>query len=163
MTLPATGSISLNQVNTELGYAATGTVSLGTTAVRNLAGAGSGAVSMSQLRGKSAYTPMTVVGYDVSDTDIASGTQYTGNWYPAVAVTAGGNGGFIYQWSFINNPNAFTLVVNNAATAQVSHTVTKFGFTGSCALNCRVTDNSGNFVDRTVNVTIDITGSGTTV
>lgn len=157
MTLPATGAISLSQVSVELGGAAGSVRSLGETAVRNLAGVPSGAISMSSLRGKSAYTPMTVVGYDVYDNDLATGTQYTDNWYPSVAVTAGGSGGFTYLWTFISNPNSFTLNVNNAATGRVSHVVSKFGFTGSCTLNCRVTDSTGAFVDRTVYVTVEIT------
>lgn len=156
MTLP-TGAISLSQVNAELSQAATAPISLGQTHVRNLAGVPSGPISMSNLRGKSAYTPMTVVGYDVYDNDYATGTQYTDNWYPQVAVTAGGVPGFTYLWTFISNPNSFTLVTNNIATGRVSHLVSKFGFTGSCTLNCRVTDGSGNYVDRTVTVTVTVT------
>lgn len=52
MTLP-TGTISMSQVNTELGYASTATISLNDAAVRSLAGVPSGAISMSNLQGKS--------------------------------------------------------------------------------------------------------------
>ncbi len=55
MTLP-TGTISMSQVNTELGRSATATISLGESAVRTLAGVPSGAISMDNLRGKSAVT-----------------------------------------------------------------------------------------------------------
>ena len=44
----------MSQVRTELG--SSGAISLGSTAVRNLAGVSSGAIAMSQLRGKSALT-----------------------------------------------------------------------------------------------------------
>ena len=52
MALP-TGTISMSQVNTELGRSSTATISLGETAVRTLAGVASGAISMDNLRGKS--------------------------------------------------------------------------------------------------------------
>ena len=53
MALPSSGSISLNQVNVELKKSATAKISLGDTAVRELAEKTSGTISMSDLRGKS--------------------------------------------------------------------------------------------------------------
>lgn len=53
MTLPSSGAISLSQVNTELGYSSTATISLNDSAVRSLAGVSSGTISMSNLYGKS--------------------------------------------------------------------------------------------------------------
>lgn len=51
MTLPASGAITMNQVAVELGISATG-ISLNLASVRTLAGRASGAISMSDLRGK---------------------------------------------------------------------------------------------------------------
>lgn len=54
MPLPSTGAISMAQVRTELGLS--GAISLGQSQVRGLAQVASGAVSLSNLRGKSNHT-----------------------------------------------------------------------------------------------------------
>lgn len=57
MTLPsAPNSISMSQVNTELGRSSTASINLNESAVRTLAGVASGAISMDNLRGKSSFT-----------------------------------------------------------------------------------------------------------
>ncbi len=53
MALP-TGTITMNDVNIELGRSSGGTISLNDSDVRNLAGRPSGTISMDDLRGKSA-------------------------------------------------------------------------------------------------------------
>lgn len=64
MSLPTTGPISLGQVNTELKRPATQTISLNDGQVRQLAGRPSGAISMSDLRGKSFTKSVNVVVFD---------------------------------------------------------------------------------------------------
>jgi hypothetical protein len=62
MTLPASGSINMNQVNVELGNAGTTAISLGQSTVRALAGIPSGAISLNSLHGKSSYKYGTPLG-----------------------------------------------------------------------------------------------------
>lgn len=69
MSLPTTGPISLGQVNTELKRPATQTISLNDGQVRQLAGRPSGAISMSDLRGKSFTAPVNVVVFDQEISD----------------------------------------------------------------------------------------------
>lgn len=56
MALPASGTISLANVNVELGLSSTATISLNQANVRSLAGIASGTISMSDLLGKSNVT-----------------------------------------------------------------------------------------------------------
>ena len=58
MTTP-TGTISLSNVNVELGKASTTNITMNNADVRTLAGKASGAISMSDLRGKSSNTVAT--------------------------------------------------------------------------------------------------------
>ena len=53
MTLPASGAISLSNVNVELALSSTALISLNVTAVRSLFAVPSGAISMSDGYGKS--------------------------------------------------------------------------------------------------------------
>jgi hypothetical protein len=53
MTLPASGAISLSQVNTELGLSSSATITMNDTAVRTLFGQASGTVDMNTGHGKS--------------------------------------------------------------------------------------------------------------
>ena len=63
MTLQSSGAISLSNVNVELGRSSTAQISLGETAVRNLAGVASGAISLSNLYGKSSVTVQLASAY----------------------------------------------------------------------------------------------------
>lgn len=65
MTTP-TGTITMADVNVELGLPSTTLISLNDTAVRNLAGIPSGTISMNDLRGKSNALPYVAVGTSVA-------------------------------------------------------------------------------------------------
>jgi hypothetical protein len=66
MALPASGAISLNQVNVELGNAGTASINMGSAAVRGLFGVASGAISMSNGYGKSSQFAFTISSNQVS-------------------------------------------------------------------------------------------------
>ena len=59
MTLPASGQISFNAINTELRVPATSTASLNQASYRTLAGVPSGAISLSNFYGKSHRIPLS--------------------------------------------------------------------------------------------------------
>lgn len=81
MTLQSSGAISLANVNTELGRSSTASISLGETAVRNLAGVASGAIALSNLYGKSNSPSNTISlsNYQVNSygTDVSANSSYT--------------------------------------------------------------------------------------
>jgi len=55
MTLPVSGTITLAQVNTELGNASTANINLNQASVRSLFGKASGVISLNDGHGKSSY------------------------------------------------------------------------------------------------------------
>ena len=99
MALPSSGSISLGQVNVELGKSSTSTISLNDSAVRTLAGRSSGAISMGNLRGKSSfnwtndlsYSPATKFAYTQSCTATSSGGCSVTS---SVSLTINGDGSY---------------------------------------------------------------------
>lgn len=140
MSLPGSGTLAASQVNGELGRASNAPFSFGDAAVRALAGAPSGPISMAQLRGKSAYTPMQATANNIDDsTDANNPSPYTGSWSPGVSVS-GGNASKTITWAFIDNAGGFTLTVSNGSVGTVTHLVPKFGFAGTCILRATISD-----------------------
>lgn len=60
MALPSSGQISLSQVNTELGFSSTATISLNDSAVRTLFGIASGTISLNDGHGKANQFAFTI-------------------------------------------------------------------------------------------------------
>lgn len=108
-----TGTISMSDVNTELGKSSTAQISLNDTDVRTLAGVSSGAISMDNLRGKSSLT----VDYPA----LASATVSNQQNCASLSVTAGsptisgGNGTYTYSWTRTSGSSGFNI---NSTTAQ---------------------------------------------
>lgn len=99
MTTPS-GTISLNDVNVELGLAGTTNINMNQTNVRTLAGVPSGTISMQNLQNKSNRTVVsliissTVTNYDVyanrGPSYVAGKSDVTVTVYPGVFVGTGG-------------------------------------------------------------------------
>ena len=133
MTLP-TGAIAMSDVNTELGQGSTTTISLNDTNVRNIAGIPSGAISMNDLRGKSASTYGTL---SPNLTTIAEGGSVT---FTLSGGTGIPNGTYYWRVDYLTN-------IDSADFVSVS---------GSFS----ITNNTGSFAVTTVNDTI-LEGNGT--
>jgi hypothetical protein len=150
MTLPASGTISLSQVNVEMGAASTAQIQMDWATVRTLAGISTSSgvsYSMSNFYGKSSYTPMSASGNNhdsnTYDTAASGGTAYA---YPSVNVS-GGSGGYSYSWSFTSNPSSCSLTSANAQMCSVSKAYNRYsGGSFSATLQCVITDNTGHSV-----------------
>ena len=136
MTLPASGAISLFDVNDELGLTHTASIGLLCTNVRTLFGTASGAVGMTTGYGKS---NTSVPGAPTIGTATA-----TGSTTATVAFTApGSNGGLtITSYTAVSSPGSITGTLSQAG----SGTITVSGLTAGTAYTFTVyaTNSKGN-------------------
>lgn len=133
MTLPVyPSSISMSQVNTELGKSATARISLNDTNVRTLAQKASSTISMSDLYGKSSVPNTYFIGirfngsryqafrtYDAGVTTVDLGLLPTGSFFPDWTVSNGST--IIHGYS---GPTAAVRYSNDKGVTWNSATVT---------------------------------------
>lgn len=91
MALPASGQISMSQVNVELSKSATAQVALGDAAVRALAGVPAGAISLDNLHGKSSAVSVDYIvigggGYN-GNGNVGGGNVRTGTYAVSTSLT----------------------------------------------------------------------------
>jgi len=157
MALPsAPNSISMSQVNVELSRTATATISLGETAVRNLAGKPSGTISMSDLRGKSAYTPMSL-SYTGGLGEVFSGSCVTVSATATVTVT-GGTPPYSFQWTrTAGSTTPTSRTVSSTTSTSDSLTVSQVicpNFEASSTYSVLVSDNIGGGLEQTASINV---------
>ena len=146
MTTPSSPPISLKDVATELGISSVG-LSLSDTRVRGLAGIPSGPISLHDLLGKSAYTPMSP---NVASDGYEDGAG-VGGFSPSVSPN-GGVAPYSYSWTVVSTTGLYTYSLTSATSNPCSLSLspsTPF-VPGEVDLKCTVTDGHGNSVDSNV-------------
>lgn len=148
MTLPSSGAISLANVSVELGRSSTATTSLGETAVRTLAGVASGAISLSNLYGKSNALSITISPSSLNTTRFGAGSITSA---AATGSAAGGAGGYTYAWSYISGSIYTRNTSSSASTTFTTNLVAEQYKVG--VYRCTVTDSLG--ATAFANITVD--------
>jgi hypothetical protein len=104
----------MSQVNTELGRSATATISLNESAVRSLAGVPSGAISMDNVRGKSAVA-FTPDGGTTAGSAVLLSDQ--GSLYASVTISCSQSA--VWTWSGGGDGSYVTVASGGSATSII--------------------------------------------
>jgi hypothetical protein len=140
MTLPVSpNSISLSQVNTELGLTSTATISLNDAAVRALFSKSSGIISMSDGWGKSSVATPTLAA-------------------PAFTSAVGGVNQVSFTWTAVADATSYDVTFNGVTTNQAGTSFTKSSVSAGdyqCAVSAKASgyNNSSTTVSGVVTVT----------
>jgi hypothetical protein len=98
MTLPASGAISFNAINVELGVAGTTTANINQTSYRNLAGVPSGTIALSNFYGKANQFAFTISS-NQTNANLRTLAVNAGWNQASLVVATIGSGVFVYSTS----------------------------------------------------------------
>lgn len=159
MTLPASGLIHMNQVSWELGNPSGTWLDLNDTRVRAIAGKPTQGttISMADLRGKSAYTPMSLGLHSNENGSILE-------WYPNSSgnvsaytyncgITALISGGVAPYTCVFTKSNSIGTLTSNGIYANWAVNIPRFadqGYIVSSNFTCVVTDSTNRQISITV-------------
>jgi hypothetical protein len=122
MTLPASGAISFNAINVELGTAGTTTANINQASYRSLAAVPSGAIALSNFYGKSAQFTFTTTissstqNYNLRNAMIAAGYSGSGAFTANVTINAG-----VYVWSDTTATPGFATGALSGGTINITN------------------------------------------
>ena len=126
MTLQSSGPISLGNVGSELGRTVGTTTSLGETAVRNLAAVASGAITLSNLYGKSSVT-FTPEGGLSSASPVMLSDWAGGGAAASVRIQCSPSA--VWSWTKIGSTAGITSVVNGGSATSILFSLPNNGYT----------------------------------
>lgn len=156
MTLPAyPNAISMSQVAAELGVSATG-LSLNASNVRSLAGKASGAISFSDLHGKSAFVALTgaTVGPSTATGSGVQGIRCYTNSVSASPTPSNASGPITYAWEWVSG-STFSVTSSSAASTTFSYIPTTAVGARSGVYRCKVMQGATTYYTSNVSITID--------
>jgi hypothetical protein len=162
MTLPASGSISSDQIMAELRVAnPTRAFPLSLTDADVLALAGKSVPPISipaDLYGKGAYTAMSGSVPDVSDTATSNPPSNTAVHIAISVVFTGGQAPFSYAWSHVSGNGTVTAANASSTTADfINNRFSAPGEVQSQVVQCVVTDATAATLTRTGTATMTLT------
>lgn len=152
MTIP-TGVVYMSQIAAEFGTGLPFYLRDGR--AQNLAGSGGGPNYFSQLRGKSAYTPMYgYSGYGFSSDTTSANAAYNLSATIGVSNVQGGSGGYTYNWVQTGGTAPQSTSGQGTAGFTAVYRIARFGSNFNSDWRCDITDNTGHTVSVYCNINI---------
>ena len=116
MTLPASGTISLNQTNVELARSGTQSINLNEAAVRNLSGRTSGYSDMDSLHGKTYEFALSLSAHYSGNTNLRTLCVNAG-WNQSIPVSVTLNSGY---YMYATSTGSYGLTINGSWPSGVT-------------------------------------------